>query len=103
MNKFADFVKKIINLDKYDISLGNTETNGNYISLIIKSELFTNDYVEIKLPEKGYDFDLKSEIESMKISINDMKLNIENGKKFLYEIEKSKENVQKILFMEVVF
>ena len=72
MNKFADFVRKIINLDRYDISLGNTETNGNYISLIIKSELFSNDYVEIKLPEKGYDFDLKSEIESMKISINNI-------------------------------
>ena len=98
MNKFADFVRKIINLDRYDISLGNTETNGNYISLIIKSELFSNDYVEIKLPEKGYDFDLKSEIESMKISINDMKLNIENGKKYLYEIEKSKEECAKNSF-----
>ena len=91
MNMFADFIRKLINSDKYDINSENISKNGNYIILKIKSELFKNNYLDIKLPEKGYDFDLKSELESMKISVNEIKQNIENNKQFLYENEKLKE------------
>ena len=98
MNKFADFIRKIINSDRYDINFGNNEKNGNYVSLIIKSELFSNDRVEIKLPEKGYDFDLKSQIESLKNSVDEIKQNIENCKLNFSENEKLKEECAKNSF-----
>ena len=98
MNKFADFIRKIINSDRYDINFGNNEKNGNYVSLIIKSELFSNDRVEIKLPEKGYDFDLKSQIESLKNSVDEIKQNFENCKLNFSENEKLKEECAKNSF-----
>ena len=98
MNKFADFIRKIINSDRYDINFGNNEKNGNYVSLIIKSELFSNDRVEIKLPEKGYDFDLKSQIESLKNSVDEIKQNLENCKCNFSENEKLKEESTKNSF-----
>ena len=68
------------------------------MSLIIKSELFSNDRVEIKLPEKGYDFDLKSQIESLKNSVDEIKQNFENCKLNFSENEKLKEECSKNSF-----
>ena len=49
MEKFCNIIRKYINSDKYEIIFGNDE---NYIKFRIKSELFENDQVDFKIPEK---------------------------------------------------
>ena len=66
--KFDSIVRKCIKNDRYDISLGN---EGNSVYFKIKSELFENDEAVLEIPEKGINSNIKSEIESLKVSISE--------------------------------
>lgn len=66
--KFENIVRKCISNDRYDISLGKDK---KCVYFKIKSELFDNDEVILEIPEEGINSNIKSEIESLKVSISE--------------------------------
>ena len=87
LQKFENLIRKCIDSNRYDINL---EGEGSYLTFKIISEIFDNDMVEFKIPEKGIDSNIKSEIEYLKQSISELKKQLEDNKDFSYEKEKEK-------------
>ena len=81
MEKFCNIIRKYINSDKYEIIFGNDE---NYIKFRIKSELFENDQVDFKIPEKGVDLNIKTEIDALKVNFDEINKIIGDNKEFFY-------------------
>ena len=100
MEKFCNIIRKSINSDKYEIILPNDE---NYLIFRIKSEIFENDQVEFKIPEKGIDLNIKTEIESLKIKFDEINKIIGENKDFFYEKAKTKEEFAKRSFYGTSF
>ena len=108
MDKFANLIRKCIKSDRYEINLNN---EGDYLTFKIKSEIFDNDVIEFKIPQKGIDLNIKTEFEALKVSISEIDKKIEefinkkkeNDKNNLEDIDKKRKNVLKILFMELQF
>ena len=94
LKKFSDLIHKYISSGKYDIILGNDES---YIIFILKSEIFENDRAEIKINESGYDFNLKTEIESVKSSLSETNKKVKEME-YKLDIENQKEEMAKKSF-----
>ena len=95
MEKLCNIIRKYINSDKYEIIFGNDE---NYIKFRIKSELFENDQVDFKIPEKGVDLNIKTEIDALKVNFDEINKIIGDNKEFFYEKSKTKEECAKKSF-----
>ena len=74
MDKFANLIRKCIKSDRYEINLNN---EGDYLTFKIKSEIFDNDVIEFKIPQKGIDLNIKTEFEALKVSISEIDKKIE--------------------------
>jgi len=96
MEKFCNVIRKCINADKYEIIIGNDE---NFLRFRIKSELFDNDQVEFKIPEKGVDLNIKSEIDALKVNFSEINKIIGDNRDFFYEKVKTKEEYAKNSFV----
>ena len=86
-NKFINLIQKSIELNKYDII---SSKENNYIIFQLKWELFENDNVELKIPEKGIDLNLKSQIENLSMRIDEMSKMITSNENNLKNNEKEK-------------
>jgi hypothetical protein len=95
LQKFENLIRKCINSNRYDINL---EGEGSYLTFKIISEIFDNDMAEFKIPEKGIDSNIKSEIENLKQSISEMTKQLEYYKDLFYDNEKRKEEIAKASF-----
>ena len=87
IKKLENLVRKCIDSNKYEI---NSENEGSYLIFKIISEVFDNDVAEFKIPEKGLDANLKSELASLKSTISDMNDEIESLKDIVYNRKKTK-------------
>ena len=85
-NKFINLIQKSIEANKYDII---SSKENNYIIFQLKWELFEND-VELKIPEKGIDLNLKSQIENLSMRIDEMSKMITSNENNLKNNEKEK-------------
>jgi len=95
MEKFCNIIRKFINSDKYDINLGN---EGNYLIFKIKSEIFENDMMEFKIPEKGVDHDIKTEIEALKENYYEINKLIRDNNEFSFDKTKKEECAKKSFY-----
>jgi hypothetical protein len=95
LQKFEKLIRRCIDSNRYDINL---EGEGSYLTFKIISEIFDNDMVEFKIPEKGIDSNIKSEIEYLKQSISEMKRLLEDYKDSFYDNEKRKEEIARESF-----
>ena len=99
IKKFENIVRKCINNDRYDISLGKDK---KCVYFKIKSELFENDEAVLEIPEEGINSNIKSEIESLKASISEQNKKIEEINTYFSDIlidkKQKKEEVAKKSF-----
>ena len=87
IKKLENLVRKCIDSNKYEIK---SENEGSFLIFKIISEVFDNDVAEFKIPEKGLDANLKSELASLKSTISDMNDEIESLKDIVYNRKKTK-------------
>ena len=78
MEEFENFKFKNMNMEKF------CNIIRKYIKFRIKSELFENDQVDFKIPEKGVDLNIKTEIDALKVNFDEINKIIGDNKEFFY-------------------
>ena len=70
IEKYVNLFKKCVDLNKYDIVPSKNE---NSVIFIMYIELLDNATVEIKIPEKGNDLNIKKELEALESIVYEIK------------------------------
>ena len=70
IEKYVNLFKKCVDLNKYDIEPSKNE---NAVIFTIYIELLDNATVEIKIPEKGNDLNIKKELEALESIVYEIK------------------------------
>lgn len=70
IEKYVNLFKKCVDLEKYDIEQSK---NDNAVTFIMYIELLDNAKVQIIIPEKGNDLNIKKELEALESVVNEIK------------------------------